>query len=99
VYSIYDDDFKIPFNSDFAKKLKIEGITQNDIKVVKDKPDFESLSKLAIDFSDGVIQGSPSIHLGVKEYALKKEKTLFLDYQPEEIYIDAFNDFYDRILT
>ncbi|MDR2087487.1 MAG: glycogen/starch synthase [Dysgonamonadaceae bacterium] len=99
VYSIYNDDFKAPFNDDFAKKLKIEGITQNDLKVIKEKSDFESLSKLAIDFSDGVIQGSPSIHPGVKEYVQKKEGTRFLDYQPEETYIDAFNDFYDQILA
>jgi starch synthase len=98
VYSVYNDDFRVPFKEDFAKKLKIEGITQNDVKVIKDKPDFESLSKLAIDFSDGVIQGSPSIHPGVKEYAQKK-KEFFLDYHPEETYIDVFNGFYDRILA
>jgi starch synthase len=99
VYSIYNDDFKEPFKDDFAKKLKIEGITQNDLKTIKDKPDFESLSKLAIDFSDGVIQGSPSIHPGVKEYAQTKEGIRFLDYQSEDSYIDAFNDFYDQILA
>jgi starch synthase len=99
VYSVYDDEFKIPFREDFAKKLKIEGVTQNDIKVVKENPDFVSLSKLAIDFSDGVIQGSPSIHSNVKEYAQTKAGTLFLDYQPESTYIDAFNKFYDQILT
>jgi starch synthase len=98
VYSIYNDDFKIPFKDDFAKKLKIEGITQNDVKIIKDKPDFESLSKLAVDFSDGVIQGSPSIHPGVREYA-KKKKEFFLDYHEEKSYIGAFNDFYDRVLV
>jgi starch synthase len=99
VYSVYDDGFKVPFGEDFAKKLKVEGVTQNDLKGIKEKPDFESLSKLAIDFSDGVIQGSPSIHPNVKEYAQTKAGTLFLDYHPEETYIAAFNDFYDQILT
>ena len=98
VYSVYDDEFKNPFREDFAKKLKIEGITQNDIKSIKDNSDFESLSKLAIDFSDGVIQGSASIHPAVKEYAQTKEGVSFLDFQPEETYIDAFNEFYDQIL-
>jgi starch synthase len=99
VYSIYNDDFKVPFKGDFITKLKIEGITQNDLKGIKNSPDFESLSKLAIDFSDGVIQGSPAIHSGVKVYAQNKEGTLFLDYQPKETYIEVFNDFYDRILN
>ena len=98
VYSIYDDEFKNPFRDDFAKKLKIEGITQNDIKSIKEKNDFESLTKLAVDFSDGVIQGSKSIHPAVKEYAQQKEGVHFLDFQPEESYMDAFNKFYDQIL-
>jgi starch synthase len=99
VYSVYDDGFKIPFREDFAKKLKIEGVTQSDVKVIKDNPDFEALSKLAIDFSDGVIQGSPFILPNIKEYARTKTETLFLDYQPEDKYIDAFNAFYDQILS
>jgi starch synthase len=97
VYSVYDDEFNIPFREDFAKKLKVDGVTQADVKGIKEKPDFEALSKLAIDFSDGVIQGSPSIHSGVKEYIQTREKICFLDYQPEDIYIDAFNNFYDQI--
>jgi starch synthase len=99
VYSIYDDEFKKPFREDFAKKVKIEGITQNDIKLLKGKSDFESLSRLAIDFSDGVIQGSPSIHSSVKEYAQQKEGVPFLEYQNEGNYIDIFNEFYDQILA
>jgi starch synthase len=99
VYSIYDDDFKKPFSKDFAKKVTIEGVTPNDIKTIKDKTDFESLTKLAIDFSDGVIQGSPSINSVVKEYAQEKEDGRFLEYQIESGYIDAFNDFYDQILA
>jgi starch synthase len=99
VYSIYDDEFKNPFREDFAKKLKVEGISQADIKSIKDKPDFESLSRLAIDHSDGVIQGSPAINTVIKEYAAQKENIHFLEYQKEENYIDAFNDFYDKILA
>jgi starch synthase len=99
VYSIYDDAFKNTFREDFSKKLKVEGITQNDIKSIKDKPDFESVSRLAIDFSDGVIQGSPTINPAVKEYAKQKENVFFLDYQEEGNYIDAFNEFYDQILA
>ena len=98
VYSVYDDEFKNPFGEDFAKKLKIEGVAQNDLKSIKEKSDFESLSKLAIDFSDGIIQGSKSIHPGVKKYAQQQPDVRFLDFQPEESYMDAFNEFYDQIL-
>jgi len=98
VYSVYNDDFKQPFHGDFAKKAKLEGVSQNDLKSVKTNADFEALSKLAIDFSDGVIQGSSEINSAVKEYAQQKEGVPFLEYQSEDTYIDAFNEFYDRIL-
>ena len=99
VYSIYNDDFQQPFKEHFARKVKIEGVTHSDLKPIEKKADFESLSKLAVDFSDGVIQGSANIHPNVKEY-IQKEKTVpFLEYQSEETYIGAFNEFYDQILN
>ena len=99
VYSVYNDDFKHPFGADFARKLRIEGVTPSDIQSIQDKADFESLSKLAIDFCDGAIQGSPVIHPGVKAYAQQKEGLHFLDYQPNNVYIERFNKFYDQILS
>ncbi|MDR1526087.1 MAG: glycogen/starch synthase [Dysgonamonadaceae bacterium] len=99
VYSIYDDGFKLPFRDNFAQKAKIEGITNNDLKAIEKKADFESLSKLAIDFADGVIQSSPTIHPTLKQYATEEKEVPFLEYYPEETYIDAFNEFYDQILS
>jgi starch synthase len=98
VYSIYDDAFKIPFKDGFADKVQIDGITSEDIQPIAEKADFESLSKLAVNFSDGVIQGSPAIDPVVKEYAQGKENTPFLEFYPEDIYIEAFDKFYDQIL-
>jgi starch synthase len=98
VYSLYNDRFEKPLKDNFSKKLKIEGITQNDIKGIKEKADHFSLSKLAIDFSDGVIAGSADIDPQVIDYANQKENLAFLPYQKEDIYIEAFNNFYDRLL-
>jgi len=99
VYSIYCDDFKQSFNEKFANKVKIEGVTDNDLKPIEKKADFESLSKLAIDFSDGVIQGSTNIHPDIKKYAKEEKNIPFLEYHPEETYINAFNEFYDLLLN
>jgi starch synthase len=99
VYSLYNDEFKKSLRDNFAKKMKIEGVTQNDIKQLKEKPDYSNLSKLAIDFSDGVIEGSPDIHSDLINYAKGKEGLHYLTYQNEENYIDEFNKFYDRILN
>ncbi len=99
VYSVYNDDFKVPFRESFSKKLKIEGVTNNDLKDIKDNPNFEAVTKLAIDFSDGVIQGSETINGDVLSYIKEKETLPFLSYQSPDTYVDKFNDFYDSILT
>ncbi len=95
---IYDDGFKQPLNERFPQKLMLQGVTPKDIKSLNNNTDFESLSRLAIDFSDGVIQGSETVNSNVKEYAIQKGIP-FLDYQPEDNYVDAFNEFYDKILS
>jgi starch synthase len=99
VYSVYDDAFKQSFDPHFCQKIKISGVTDDDVQSVKGKADFETLSKLAIDFSDGVIQSSPEINLEIKNYAQEVKQLPFLEYQPKETYIDAFNRFYDQILA
>jgi Glycogen synthase len=98
VYSVYNDDFKTPFPEGFAEKLKIDGAEDNDVKDLKVKADYVSLTKLAIDFSDGVIQGSETINPEISEYIASKENCLSLPYQPEDIYIDKFNEFYDLVI-
>jgi len=99
VYSIYNDGFEKPFRDNFAKKLKIEGVTQNDIKLLKETPNFTNLSKIAIDFSDGVIEGSRDINSDLTDYAKGKEGLQYLPYQEEDKYVDSFNNFYDHILN
>ncbi len=64
---------------------------------VKDKViDFLALSKLAIDYSDAVIQSSAVVNKDVMDYVTAK-KIKFLPYQPDEDYADAYVQFYDNI--
>ena len=98
IYSLYGDEFKQPLREGFAKKVKIEGITQNDIKGIKEKADFMALSKLAMDFSDGIISGSPNVDPELIDYAKHKENARFLPYQQEDAYIEIFDNFYDQLL-
>lgn len=95
VYSAYNDDFKKTLNSDFNKKLLVEGITNEDVKVIDD-PTYVNVNKMAINYSDAIIQGSESINPAVQDHISKSGK-LFLNYQAKESYIDAYNDFYDKV--
>lgn len=95
VYSVYDDDFKNTLSRDFNEKLLMEGITKEDVDVIND-PTFVNVSKIGINYSDAVIQGTENINTDVKKHIKSTEK-LFLDYQPKETYIDAYNEFYNKV--
>lgn len=96
VYSVFHDDFKKPLDPNFRDKLKMGNISGRDTEVIQD-PSYVNLSKLAIQFSDAVIQGSPVINDEIVEYVRSTGKP-FLSYQPEETYVDAYNEFYDKML-
>ena len=98
VYSIYNDDFKNPLNKDCASQLPADGATEADLKLIQADTSCVALRKLAIDFADGVIQGSETINQEVLDYISAKKDTPFLPYQSPETYMDEFNKFYDVVL-
>ncbi len=95
VYSVYNDKFANPLAKDFKDKLLFEGVTPEDVEILK-TPDFVNVSKLAIDHSDAVIQGSEDVDANVLKY-LQDSGKLFLGYQTKEEYIDSYNEFYDKV--
>ncbi len=95
VYSVYNDDFEGELNKNFRKKLVVKGINSSDTKVI-DRPTFENVTKMAINFSDAVIQGSEKINPEIEKYILESKK-LFLPFQSKEEYIEAYNNFYDKV--
>ncbi|MBN1984660.1 MAG: glycogen/starch synthase [Prolixibacteraceae bacterium] len=95
VYSVYNDDFQKPLDPAFSEKLLLEGITPEDVKMVSN-PTYENVSKMAVNYSDGVIKGSETINNEVEKY-IQSSKKLFLGYQNKETYIDAYNEFYDKV--
>ncbi len=96
VFSLYDNDFKEPFHPDFASKLLLKGISKKDVADLKEPVDYTALCKLAVDYSDGVIQQSEHVNEEVIAYASQIGKPV-LGYQSPEIFADACNDFYDQV--
>ena len=96
VFSLYDNDFKEPFHPDFASKLLLKGICKKDVADLKEPVDYTALCKLAVDYSDGVIQQSEHVNEEVIAYARQIGKPV-LGYQSPEIFADACNDFYDQV--
>jgi starch synthase len=60
----------------------------------KDQFDFNELGKLAIDYSDGVIQAAPEVNKLLLDYATEKNVPL-LGYQ--EDFADAYEAFYESL--
>jgi len=96
VLSIYDDDFAETMDPNFSGKLKHENISVKDLKHYK-KTTFVTMMKAAIDFSDGVILGSPDINPEIAEYLSQSGKQV-LPFQQNENYVDIYNEFYEEVL-
>ena len=97
IYSIYDDAFAETLKSGFEKKVKLPGINAKDLKYYK-QANYVSITKSAIDFSDGIIIGSEKIHPEVESY-LKECGKPVLGYHDMDHYAAAYNSFYDEILN
>lgn len=97
VFSVYNDGFSKPLNENARKKVLMEGISKKDVEILRE-PTYENLLKLAVNFSDGVILGSPTVNGEVLEHINTAKKPL-LPYQDSENYIDIYDEFYNQILN
>lgn len=96
ITSIYDNEFQTPLSENLLQKIAGENITEEHLKHLKN-PDFEGVSKFAIDHSDAVVQGSPTINDNLTTY-IKDSGKAFLTYQDESTCVQTYADFYDEIL-
>lgn len=97
VFSLFEDDFKDELKSDLVEKLMLKGIERQDVEsVIKTPVNYEELCKLAITYSDGVIQNSKKVNKNVMKFAHESGIPV-LGYQSPETYADAFNQFYDEV--
>jgi starch synthase len=97
IVSLYDDAFPEHLSERFPGNTHMEGVTEEQINLFKSN-DYVGLMKGVIDLSDAFIMGSPEIHPEVMEYMIQSGKP-YLEHQSSEDYIDAYNAFYDVVLT
>ena len=97
VFSAYDDGFDQAMASNFSEKALIDGVEPTDTERLKEA-NYLGLNKLAVDYSDAVIQGNEGLRADVKEYIEQTGKP-FLGYQTKETYVGAYNELYDSLLA
>lgn len=93
VLSLDDVEYGKPFDTGFAQKLLVDGITQNDIRNIAGFPvGYEELMRLAIDYTDMIVVSSPNVNQRVMNYAETSGKPLmpYKENEPQE-YLDFYN--------
>ena len=94
VTSLFAKSMKDDLDSNFKRCVEFRDAKAELLKGYKDKFNFEELAKLAIDYSDGVVQAEQDIKKTLVTYT-KKKGVPFLPYQ--EDFADAYEAFYDQI--
>lgn len=97
VYSAHDDEFEGTLDINMMSKLLGEDILEKDVEVVKE-PTFVNLTKLALQYSDGVIKGSPKLNPVIDEL-IEQSGLPILNHPEGEDFIEQYDDFYDKILS
>ena len=96
VYSAYDKGFDGELDEALVDKLAFDGIDKKDVEAVA-SPDVNSLHKLAIQYSDAVACGSNELNDDISKHIKSLNKPV-LEYQDEESSVEAYSEFYDKVI-
>jgi starch synthase len=102
VLMLDDNEYKKPFPTRFTEKLRIEGITNTDVRSLAGFPvGYEELMRLAVDYSDAVVYAVPKVNQRILNYAETKGKPI-LPYEETENLTEACKrqyDFFNTLLS
>ena len=78
IYSMFPDSVPEPLSAKILEKMKMDGFTDEDIEILAqaDAIDDLALGRLAIKYSDAVIQSVPDVNPELLEYARQSGKPL-----------------------
>ena len=99
VYSLYNQPFEGDMDARFADKLKQQGFSDDDIKLVTDADghfDYIALNKLAMDYSDAIVDSTPGTPAELIDYAKASGKP-FLPYEKASEGPAAYFEFYKSL--
>jgi starch synthase len=96
IYSAYNNSEKEMLNEKFSKKLEMDGFSKKDLKKIAE-PSIINLNKLAVEYSDAIIEGSEELHKDVKKCIADSGKST-LNYQSPDNYVKAYTEFYSNIM-
>ena len=95
VTSLFTKSLSKDLADNFKRCVEFREATADLLKPYKDSFDFDELGKLAIDYSDGIIQTDNTVNKELLNYAKEKE-TPILKYK-EDCFADDIEAFYNQI--
>ena len=95
ITSLFSDQLKGELGTNFKNCLEFREAKASILKDYNDKFDFLELGKLALDYSDGVIEATENINKELVDYANSKQIP-YLKYQGAD-YMDAYSKFFNEI--
>ena len=95
ITSLFTKSLNSDLGNNFKRCLEFRDAKADLLNVYNDNFDFDELGKLAIDYSDGVIQADNVVNKDLLNYAKEKEIPI-LNYK-EEGFADMVEAFYDQI--
>ena len=95
VTSLFNKDLDSDFGPDLRHYMEFRDANAEVLSAYPEVLDFNSLSKIAIDYSDGVIEAGSNVEKELVEYA-KNKGVPVLEY-PGEDYKPAYKEFFDGI--
>ena len=101
VLMLDDNEYQKPFPTAFTDKLRIDGVTNTDVRALAGFPvGYEELMRLAADYSDAFVYATPKVNQRVANYIETKGKPI-LGYEAIEDYAAQAKrqwDFYQTLL-
>ena len=95
VSSLFTKSLKKDLGQNFKKCLEFRDAKADLLQKYDDNFTFEELGKLAIDYSDGIIEAEKEVNKNLLKY-VKSKKLPLLKY-PGEDFADAYEAFYDLV--
>ncbi len=94
VVSLENEEYTKPFSTQFTKKLKIDGIKNNDVRSIAGFPvGYEELMRLAIDNADALVIGGDKVNQRLLNYAETSGKPMmkYSENNGQQEYLDFYN--------
>jgi starch synthase len=95
ITSLFNDQLKNDLGDNFKQFVEFRDATIDLLEPYKEKFDFKELGKLAIDYSDGIIEAGKEVNADLLKHA--QEKNLPIMNYPGEDNFDSYKEFINQI--